>query len=466
MELPNNDRVNQAFEMIEQGVKDVFSSDNFKNYLSFLSKFHTYSLNNMILIMSQYPEATLVAGYNSWLKNFNRHVNKGEKAIKILAPYEVKNTYLVDKRDENGNVILDENGNHAKEEQERKTVSFMVVNVFDVAQTSGDPLPELGNKELSGTSKEIRLLIESIQEVCTIPVEFKEAAGDSVLMNGAKGYYDKIADKIVVNSSMEDKQILKTLVHEYAHSLLHKNTEKNPSQKEIEAESLAYVICDHFGIDTGDYSFTYVAAYASDEYKQLKQILLDIHTSAHEIIERIEPVYEQKLLENFEIEIYPSSDLMKENYQRLLKTAKPMMEGDANYIRMTSEGFMDLNIEKLGEDLITISHYFEKDGNLVADPCIQTIFDTESQFALCQSYQVDSLNYCQRANDTPEAADELNGLLNDWLHNIQNSRYRISEIHTEEKNYSTEKNLSEMKQYCRQYAMTSMIEKRKEAPER
>ena len=97
--------------MIEQGVKDVFSSDNFRNYLSFLSKFHTYSLNNMILIMSQYPEATLVAGYNSWSKNFNRHVNKGERAIKILAPYEIKNNVLVDKRDENGNVVVDKDGN-------------------------------------------------------------------------------------------------------------------------------------------------------------------------------------------------------------------------------------------------------------------------------------------------------------------------------------------------------------------
>ena len=97
--MPRDDRTKEAFEMIEQGVKDVFSSDNFRNYLSFLSKFHTYSLNNMILIMSQYPEATLVAGYNSWSKNFNRHVNKGEKAIKILAPYEYKNNVLVDKRD-------------------------------------------------------------------------------------------------------------------------------------------------------------------------------------------------------------------------------------------------------------------------------------------------------------------------------------------------------------------------------
>ena len=161
--------------MIEQGVKDVFSSDNFRNYLSFLSKFHTYSLNNMILIMSQYPEATLVAGYNSWSKNFNRHVNKGERAIKILAPYEYKNNVLVDKRDAVGNLVIDKDGNVEQEEKERKMIGFMVVNVFDVAQTSGEPLPELDNRELTGSSGEIKALIESIQEICEMTTKERNA---------------------------------------------------------------------------------------------------------------------------------------------------------------------------------------------------------------------------------------------------------------------------------------------------
>ena len=297
IKLPRDDRTKEAFEMIEQGVKDVFSSDNFRNYLTFLSKFHTYSLNNMILIMSQYPEATLVAGYNSWSKNFNRHVNKGEKAIKILAPYEIKNKVQVDKLDENGNVVLDKDGNVEQEEKERKMIGFMVVNVFDVAQTSGEPLPELDTRELTGSSGEIRALIESIQEICEIPIEFKAMESDSILLNGAKGYYDKSADKIVVSSSMDDKQIVKTLAHEYSHSRLHKETDKPQFQREVEAESLAFVICDHFGIDTSDYSFTYVAAYASEHPDELKQILLDIHASAHEIIEKIDPIYEKKLME-------------------------------------------------------------------------------------------------------------------------------------------------------------------------
>ena len=282
--------------MIEQGVKDVYTSENFINYLQFMSRFHSYSLNNCILIFGQYPNASLVAGYNSWNKNFHRHVNKGEKGIKILAPTNRKVKRLVDKLDLNGNVVLDEQGNTIKEEVERNQTSFIVVSVFDVSQTNGEPLPQLVHN-LEGSSIEVKALISTIEMVANIPVEFVDPSFDEDLKAGVKGYYSRMEDKIVVNKDLDDLQIAKTLVHEYAHSILHKDTDKEHNRREIEAESLAFVICNYFGIDTSDYSFGYIASYANENYDKLKEILADIQSNAHELIETIEPMYKEKLME-------------------------------------------------------------------------------------------------------------------------------------------------------------------------
>ena len=471
--MPRDDRTKEAFEMIEQGVKDVFSSDNFRNYLTFLSKFHTYSLNNMILIMAQYPEASLVAGYNSWSKNFNRHVNKGEKAIRILAPYEVKNKVMVDKKDPDGNVMLDQDGNVEQEEKERKTISFMVVNVFDVSQTSGEPLPDLDVKELSGSDSSIKALIEAIKELSDIPIEFKAMETDSILLNGAKGYYDKSADKIVVSSSMDDKQIVKTLAHEYAHSRLHKQTDKPQFQREVEAESLAFVICDHFGIDTSDYSFTYVAAYASEHPDELKQILLDIHASAHEIIEKIDPIYEEKLLEANKDNQYlpPAGDAIegsreRANYEKLEAFAKPILTGDAHYMKLSSPGMMDLNIERVIDDRIAMSHYYKQNGDMMADPDMEFTVDTENRMLMAYSFQQDNLAYYVTAADSKEMGEDLNYFATDWLENIANNRYRITEIDIEGKEMTVKDNYKELKDFCSNYGMSRMVEKKKEEMER
>lgn len=180
--------------MIEQGVQNVYQSDNFKEYLEFLSKFHSYSLNNTLLILFQYSSASLVAGYTKWQNDFHRNVIKGQKAIKILAPYEQK---FIDK-----------------------------VKVFDVSQTDGKPLPELIH-DLTGSSDSVKLLIETIKEVCDIPIHFVKTNEDEELLLGAKGYYDRVNDFIVVNSDLDDLQIAKTLAHEYSHSILHKQINKN-----------------------------------------------------------------------------------------------------------------------------------------------------------------------------------------------------------------------------------------------
>lgn len=289
-----DEKTKQAFSMIEQGVKDVYSSESFKQYLSCLSKFHSYSLNNTLLILSQKPEASLVAGYRAWQTNFNRHVNKGEKGLMILAPVTTKEDRLMNKHDENGNVILDESGNPVQEMRVVNLTHFKTTTVFDISQTSGDPLPSLVH-DLTGSSNEVKAIIQSIQSVCTIPIEFKTETEDLSFMTGAKGYYSPRKDKIVINKDLEDLQTAKTLIHEYAHSILHKETDKNQSQREIEAESLAFVICDHFGIDTSEYSFGYIASYANKDYSELKSILVNIQSKAHEMIELIEPVFKENL---------------------------------------------------------------------------------------------------------------------------------------------------------------------------
>lgn len=289
-----DEKTKQAFSMIEQGVRDVYSSESFKQYLSCLSKFHSYSLNNTLLILSQKPEASLVAGYRAWQTNFNRHVNKGEKGLMILAPVTTKEDRLMNKHDENGNVILDESGNPVQEMRVVNLTHFKTTTVFDISQTSGDPLPSLVH-DLTGSSNEVKAIIQTIQSVCTIPIEFKTETEDLSFMTGAKGYYSPKKDKIVINKDLEDLQTAKTLIHEYAHSILHKETDKNQSQREIEAESLAFVICDHFGIDTSEYSFGYIASYANKDYSELKSILVNIQSKTHEMIELIEPVFKENL---------------------------------------------------------------------------------------------------------------------------------------------------------------------------
>lgn len=220
----SDEKTKQAFEIIEQGVKDVYSSDSFKQYLSCLSRFHNYSLNNTLLILAQKPDASLVAGYRAWQTNFNRHVDKGEKGLMILAPITYKEDRLMNKVDENGNVELDETGLPVQEQRQVNVTRFKTTTVFDISQTSGDPLPSLIH-DLTGSNNEAKAIIQSVRSICTIPIEFKTETEDLNLMTGAKGYYSPKEDKIVINKDLEDLQIAKTLIHEYAHSILHKQTD-------------------------------------------------------------------------------------------------------------------------------------------------------------------------------------------------------------------------------------------------
>lgn len=459
----SDDRTREALEMVEEGVRKIFCSENYRDYLSFLSRFHSYSFNNTILIMSQYPQATLVAGFSSWRKKFNRFVKRGEKAIRILAPYETRSKVLVEKRDEKGRPLFDENGRVVKEEVEQRNVSFMVVNVFDISQTEGDPIPVfMQTKELSGTSKEIRALYQAIRKVCKIPVIVRSADSDGVLRDGAKGYYDKLHDRIVLNGSMSDKQKLKTLAHEYAHSLLHKQTEKERSQREIEAESLAYVICDHFGIDTADYSFSYVASYAGEEMSRLKEILLNIHESAHTIICSLEPAFKEMMKELRETKETEMPKLLwSDNYHKLCRFAAPLIKGDAFYMKLTSPGKLELNIEKIGEDRIALSHTYYENGEMLADPDMELVFNNKTETLKAERYQLDALGICENASDSERSENDLNTFLSDWLRSIERGGYKISEIETEGRNMNYADSSRALKDYCRPYGLLSRIEGRR-----
>jgi hypothetical protein len=455
--MPNYDeKTKAAFERIEQGVKDVYQSDNFKQYLKALSKFHNYSLNNTILILSQKPDASLVAGYNSWRDNFSRNVNRGEKAIQILAPYTVK--INIDDLN-NPDILQRPNIEVDNEKQTVKITRFRPVPVFDISQTDGKPLPSIVH-DLQGSSGEIKAIIDSVQSICDIPIEFKDAISDPTLSNGAKGYYNRETDNIVVNSELEDLQKCKTLIHEYAHSILHKQSDKDASQREIEAESLAFVISDYFGIDTSEYSSGYIATYADGDIDKMKAILNEIQSTAHEIIEKIEPVFKEKLLEyKDEIPVKIDYDLAKYNYDSLIRLAKPLLEGDAYYMKFTTPGYMDLVMEDIGNGKIAMSHYYEQNGDLMADPDMTFIVDKDNKYLIGDSFQQDNLSYYEEANDNPIVINDFNTFTSDWLRNIKEAKYKVEQIYTNDKQYYMPLNPEELKQYCKDNGISNMFRK-------
>lgn len=284
-------RVQELTDKLEQGLQDLFNSDSYRNYLSTMSKFHNYSFNNTLLIAMQKPDATLVAGYKAWQKNFERHVNKGEKAIRILAPAPYKIKEERDKIDPvTQELLLDKDGNPQKEEVEITIPAFRAVSVFDVAQTDGKPIPELAAKELLSDVEGYQDMIRAVEAISPVPIELEEIAGDS------KGYYDREAKRIAVQENMSESQTLKTMIHEVAHSKLHskeveqdEQMRKDRNTKEVEAESVAYTVCQHFGVDTSDYSFGYIVGWSSGrDTKELRSSMDTIRRTASELITGIE----------------------------------------------------------------------------------------------------------------------------------------------------------------------------------
>lgn len=295
-----DDRIKEITEKLEQGIQDLFSSEQYKLYLTTMSKFYNYSFNNTLLIALQRPDATLIAGFNAWQKNFKRHVKRGEHGIKIFAPCPYKMQAEVKKVDPvTQRVVTGRDGKPEIETKEITVPAFKVVTVFDVCQTEGEPLPALGIGELSGSMEKYSDFFEALRRMAPMPVSFEKLQGS------VKGYCDYEERKIVLLEGMSEIHTAKTAIHEITHARLHDIHNKNkndipPEQRkdrntrEVEAESVAYTVCQHYGIDTSDYSFGYIAGWSSGrEAMELKSSLELIRSTAAEMIGDIDNCLQQ-----------------------------------------------------------------------------------------------------------------------------------------------------------------------------
>lgn len=280
-------------EQLEKSIQDFMESEKYKTFLSSMAKFHNYSLNNQILIAVQKPDSTLCAGYTTWQKQ-NRYVKKGEKGIRIICPAPYKKEYLKDVIDKTtGKPELLPDGK-AKQEIVQKVIPFFKVGyVYDISQTEGQPLPEIADILEGDLDEDLKSLKEAMLQASPVPVCFQPIDGET------NGFYSPAAGEIVVDSTLSEKQSLKTLIHETAHALLH-NPEASSSQstretKEVEAESVAYVVCQYFGLDTSDYSFGYIAGWSSGKgTPELKASLENIRNTSNEIISNVEQILIKK----------------------------------------------------------------------------------------------------------------------------------------------------------------------------
>ena len=274
-----DEKVQEALERLDAGVVGFFQSDNFREYLKFMGRFHHYSLNNQILIAMQRPGSSLVAGYNDWQKKFKRHVMRGEKGILILAPVIKKKEEIIEGQyDKNGDPEI---------KMVSRIVNFATAYVYDVSQTDGEPIPDIGIHHLN-PAEEVRdynRVLSALMDITDCAVTFEK------IDDGSNGFYRRSDHSIHILEGMSQAQTLKTLIHEIAHSMLHKEamSDKPREQKEVEAESTAFIVCDYLGLDASDYSFGYVATWSSGQKpSDLKNCLSGIRTASNKLMEELD----------------------------------------------------------------------------------------------------------------------------------------------------------------------------------
>lgn len=286
-----SDRLKEITDRLEQGVTELFDSDHYKEYLRVMARFHRYSFNNTLLIAMQCPGATRLAGFQSW-KKFGRHVKKGEKGIKVIAPTPFKKT-------------VEEDG----EEKEVVVPRYKAVSTYDVSQTEGKPLPEIAST-LTGSVDSYDDLMAALAQVSPVPIGFEDISGS------AYGYYSPMEKRIAVREGLSEQQTLKTLVHEISHAKLHDVGLSKPKDErpqidrqtmECQAEAIAFVCCERFGLDTSDYSFGYIAGWSSGrELKELRSSLEIIRDAAAEIIDSVEDCLQEMRHDTEQEEEYSS----------------------------------------------------------------------------------------------------------------------------------------------------------------
>ena len=287
------EKLKEITDRLEQGIAELFDSERYREYLKVMSKFHNYSFRNTVLIAMQKPDASLVAGFSAWKNNFGRNVMKGQKGIKIIAPSPFKIRQEVEKIDPHTQKpIIGKDGKPVTEEKEVKIPAYKVVSVFDVSQTEGKELPDIAVDELTGDVDRYKDFFAALEKTSPVPIAFENIGG------GSHGYYHLEDKRIAINEGMSELQTLKTAIHEIAHAKLHDidlNAPKDEQPRvdrrtrEVEAESVAYTVCQHYGLDTSDYSFGYVAGWSSGrELSELKSSLETIRSAAAEIINSID----------------------------------------------------------------------------------------------------------------------------------------------------------------------------------
>ena len=359
------EKLKEITDRLEQGITELFDSERYKEYLQVMSKFHNYSFNNTLLIAMQKPDASYIAGFNAWKNNFGRNVMRGEKGIRILAPSPYKIRQEVEKKDpQTGKTVIGADGKPVMETREIQIPAYKVVAVFDVSQTEGRELPSLSANELTGDVEQYEDFFAALEKTSPVPMGFEKIEGT------AHGYYHLEEKRIAIDEGMSELQNLKTAIHEIAHAKLHDIDLNAPQEgqpdrpdrrtREVQAESIAYTVCQHYGLDTSDYSFGYVAGWSSGrELAELKSSLETIRATAAEIINSIDGHFAEltkarEAAKEQEAETQTAPDLTAEPTVTILYSeSSQLREGDTFPLSRANtlmEALDEANLESPGYD--------------------------------------------------------------------------------------------------------------------
>lgn len=399
----NKQRLKDITDSIENGIKELFESDKYQQYLQTMSRFHRYSVNNQMLIYMQNPNATLVAGFNKWHDQFGRNVKKGEKGIKIIAPTPYKKKIEETKLDPDTKLpILDDNGNEVKVEKEIQIPMFRVVSVFDVSQTAGKPLPQLAS-DLSGNVQNYDAFLEAIKRSSSVPITFEP-------ISNADGYFSLDEQKIVIRDGMSEVQTVSALLHELAHSKLHNRTKDDKVQtdeqdadkpkldrntEEVQAESISFAVCAYYGIKTDENSFGYIASWSNGkELSELKASLETINKTSSAMITDIDKHYaevkKERGLDNEQLDLDEAMFENSINYLYIQKTADNAWDYsvyDKETLKLVDGGQIDnpdMKLEQIKEQIISEYEVKLPYGEPMPDSEKNRLLDDISEKALSQ----------------------------------------------------------------------------------
>ena len=391
------ERAKEITSQLERGVKDLFESKKYQEYLDVMSRFHRYSTNNLQLIALQNPDATQVAGFQTWKKDFERSVKKGEKGIKILVPVVYKK-----KAKEHENILEEGIDSEKSEKEESKRdnkeyLTFRIGHVFDISQTEGKDLPSLGANELSGNVEQYSEMYSALEKLSPYPISFED------INSAAKGYCSFSGKKIVVKNGMSETQTIKTLIHEITHAKLHEKLHEDRTldkrAAEVQAESVSYTVCKHFGLDTSDYSFAYITGWSSGkDTKELKESLELIRATSVEFIENIEETTSKKISQKKTMVVESQEEKkMSENYETTIKKMideeRARMQGSPSNNNILKEPKVEINGE-MTECYPLLNDHRWIDGREMPVEIIANAIDyinEKTEYSESKSFDIDSI---------------------------------------------------------------------------